>query len=217
MEPYIGNGRVISMNNIFTWPFRKDTHSEFEQLLRPQLTQMYRLAFRLTGTREDAGDLVQDVLLKLFPRLDELRDIEKLGPWIARVLYRQFVDLYRRQQRSPINLSEDDHSLYNTHASLNDGPDDSTNSSLIQTQLQKALDQLNEDQRLLIFLHDVEGYSLQEINRMQDIAIGTIKSRLSRARSKMKQILHHRFQDNSLSISKYREPSKRSSVLTDNR
>src|SRR3989442_13998665 len=74
----------------------------FEDLLRPQVEYLYRLAWRFTGSVADAEDLVQDVLLKLYPRTRQLVDIEQLRPWLARVLYRQHVDLVRRPARSPI-------------------------------------------------------------------------------------------------------------------
>src|SRR5258706_11531281 len=74
----------------------------FEDLLRPQVEYLYRLAWRFTGSVADAEDLVQDVLIKLFPRTQELLEIEKLRPWLARVLYNQFVDSVRRQARSPV-------------------------------------------------------------------------------------------------------------------
>src|SRR2546427_11926419 len=74
----------------------------FEDLLRPQVEYLYRLAWRFTGSVADAEDLVQDVLLKLYPRTRQLVDIERLRPWLARVLYREDVDLVRQRARSPI-------------------------------------------------------------------------------------------------------------------
>src|SRR5947209_19904760 len=74
----------------------------FEDLLRPQVEYLFRLAWRFTGSVADAEDLVQDVLLKLYPRTRQLVDIEQLRPWLARVLYREYVDLVRRRARSPI-------------------------------------------------------------------------------------------------------------------
>jgi len=74
----------------------------FEDLLRPQVEYLYRLAWRFTGSVADAEDLVQDVLIKLFPRTRELLEIERLRPWLARVLYHQFVDSVRQRARSPI-------------------------------------------------------------------------------------------------------------------
>ena len=67
----------------------------FEDLLRPQVEYLYRLAWRFTGSVADAEDLIQDVLIKLFPRTQELLEIERLRPWLARVLYNQYVDSVR--------------------------------------------------------------------------------------------------------------------------
>src|SRR3989442_7239962 len=85
-------------------PFRRArrTESNFEDLLRPQVEYLYRLAWRFTGSVADAEDLVQDVLVKLFPRTQELLGIERLRPWLARVLYNQYVDSVRQRSRSPI-------------------------------------------------------------------------------------------------------------------
>jgi len=171
------------------WPFRKDSHTQFEQLVRPHLKRLYSLAYRYTGQRDDAEDLVQDLLLKLYPRLEEMQQIDKLAPWLARVLYRQFIDQYRRKQRSPINYMDDEEAIYETQASDVAEPAEVVNSELTQDMLNNALNQLNEDQRTLIMLHDVEGYSLQEINKITDVPVGTLKSRHSRARSKLREII----------------------------
>src|SRR5437660_12596171 len=74
----------------------------FEDLLRPQVEYLYRLAWRFTGSVADAEDLVQDVLIKLFPRTQELLEIDRLRPWLARLLYHQYVDSVRKRARSPV-------------------------------------------------------------------------------------------------------------------
>jgi RNA polymerase sigma-70 factor (ECF subfamily) len=171
------------------WPFRQDAHSRFEQLVGPHLKNLYRLAFRLTGQRDDAEDLVQDMLLKLYPRLEEMQAVDNLAPWLSRVLYRLFVDQHRRQQRSPIDLMGDEEVVYEMHASTDARPDEAVNADLGNKLINDALLQLSEEHRIVILLHDVEGYSLQEINEMLDIPVGTIKSRLSRARNKLREHL----------------------------
>ena len=171
------------------WPLRRDSHAQFEQLLQPHLKQLYRLAFRFTGQRDDAEDLVQDLLLKLFPRLEELQSIEKLAPWLARVMYRQYIDRIRRQQRSPVQFMDDEQAVYETHASLEAQPTEVVDSGIKSRILQQGLQQLNDDQRLAVMLHDVEGYSLQEIAQILDVSQGTLKSRLSRARGKLRDYL----------------------------
>lgn len=174
------------------WPFKKDAHAQFEALVSPHMNNLYKLAYRLTGQRDHAEDLVQDLMLKVYPRLQEMQGIERLAPWLSRVLYRLFIDQYRRQQRSPISLMGDDNVIYDTHAGDMAGPLEAANTELSQQLIYAALQQLSEDHRLLIMLHDVEGHSLQEINQITDIPIGTIKSRLSRARNKLREIINNR-------------------------
>ncbi|VAW57027.1 hypothetical protein MNBD_GAMMA07-1465 [hydrothermal vent metagenome] len=178
------------MNVLKLWPRRRSPQNQFELLIQPHLQQLYKLAYRFAGQRDDAEDLVQDVLLKLFPRLEEMQLVEKLGPWLARVLYRHFIDKLRSKQRSPIQLvGEDENNIIDNFTESAPGPIDINDAQLLQDRLQHSLNRLNEDQRILVILHDVEGYTLQEIHTMYDVSIGTLKSRLNRARSKLRQSL----------------------------
>src|SRR5213594_3252842 len=97
VSPFRRAGAAVS-------PYRHARPAElnFDDLLRPQVEYLYRLAWRFTGSVADAEDLVQDVLIKLFPRTEELLEIERLRPWLARVLYNQYVDSVRQRARSPI-------------------------------------------------------------------------------------------------------------------
>lgn len=172
--------------------FRNDSHYQFEQLVKPHLNRLYKFAYRLTGHQDDAEDLVQDLLIKIYPRLEEMQRIEKLSSWLSRVLYRMFIDKVRRDKRSPIDLMGEDESIYETQINEEGGPLNFVNSELNQKVVSSALQQLKEDHRILIMLHDVEGYSLQEINEITGVEIGTIKSRLSRARKKIREIIQKR-------------------------
>src|SRR5215510_12241351 len=98
-------------------PYRKTRPDEvnFDDLMRPQVEYLYRLAWRFTANVADAEDLVQDVLLKLFPRTQEMLAIQKLRLWLARVLYHQYVDSVRQRARSPalvvVESDEEDNPL----------------------------------------------------------------------------------------------------------
>jgi hypothetical protein len=75
---------------------------EFDRLLRPLIPLLYRQAFRWTAARDQAEDLVQDLLVKIYPRLDELAALDHVQPWALRVMYRIFVDQHRRATHSPV-------------------------------------------------------------------------------------------------------------------
>ena len=93
------------------------------------------------------------------------------------------------------NLMNDENVIYDTHASNMPGPSEIANTELTRELINTALGQLDEDRRILIMLHDVEGYNLQEINEMTGIPVGTIKSRLSRARNKLRKVIKIREPD----------------------
>ena len=161
--------------------------------MRPQVEYLYRLAWRFTGSVADAEDLVQDVLLKLFPRTQELLEIERLRPWLARVLYRQFVDSVRKQARSPIvalvtGADGEDNPL-DALPAMKDGPEERAELGAWRRRILAALDRLNPEQRAVVTMHDVEGYSLEELETILETPLGTLKSRLHRARQRLRALL----------------------------
>jgi len=167
--------------------------SKFEDLLRPQVEYLYRLAWRFTGSVADAEDLVQDVLLELYPRTRELLDIERLRPWLAKVLYRQYIDFFRKRARSPlVELaadSEGEDDPLDTLPALEDGPEDHAERSRLRERILAALERLSPEQRAVVTMHDVEGYSLEELETILETPLGTLKSRLHRARQRLRALL----------------------------
>ena len=160
----------------------------FERLLRPFIPYLYQLAWRFTGAQDDAEDLIQDLLSKLYPRLKELEKIENLRAWLARVLYRQYIDQLRLQSRTPVRLAETGmNSDEEADIPVSINPDQEQ--AQLIAQIERLLPQLNDDQRLLLILHDVEGYTLKEIEEMTDTPVGTLKSRLNRARKKLRELM----------------------------
>ena len=161
--------------------------------MRPQVEYLYRLAWRFTGSVADAEDLVQDVLLKLYPRTQELLEIERLRPWLTRVLYRQFVDSVRQQARSPIVAlvtgAEGEDNPLDALPSMKDGPEEHAERSGWRRLILAALEQLNSEQRAVVTMHDVEGYSLEELETILETPLGTLKSRLHRARQRLRVLL----------------------------
>lgn len=176
--------------------FGKKRAQQFDALIRPHLDSLFRLAYHLSGERSDAEDLVQDVLVKLMPKTDELGRIERLRPWLKRVLYRQFIDHHRKQaRRLDVNLvvfgssgTEDDNGdILERIANNLDGPADSLDNEQFRSSIRKILSELKPDQRALIVMHDMEGRPQEEIAEILDVPVGTIKSRLHRTRAQLKR------------------------------
>lgn len=174
---------------IFSFPKRGKSISSFEQLLRPHIEHLYRIAYRFTGAREDAEDLVQDLLVKLYPRRAELSGIERLRPWLTTSIYRLFVDNVRRYTRSPVHLVNDEGGLYESTASSDPQPEQELERKQYIEHLQLAFERLSNDHRVLLVLHDIEGYSLVELEQMLESPLGTLKSRIHRARRRLRDLL----------------------------
>lgn len=168
---------------------------QFTLLLRPHIDVMYRMAYRWTRSEADAEDLVQDVLVRLAPRVAEMAAIEQLRPWLIKSIYNRYVDKYRSQRNSPLvsmaSLGMDDEDGEATAFLLNiPDPRDDIARLQLRDSLQRALDQLDDNQREVVLLHDAEGYSDQQTAQILGISIGTVKSRLHRARARLQSFLN---------------------------
>lgn len=168
-----------------------DCADPFDTLLRPHLDQMYRLAYRLTGQRHNAEDLVQDTLVKLYRRRDELSSIRQLKPWLGRVLFNQFIDDRRHYGRQALHLVDSaiDPDATAAPASARLEPDSASARDEAADTLIQALDRLSEEHRIVLMLHDVEGHKLMEIHELTGTPVGTLKSRLHRARARLREML----------------------------
>lgn len=168
-----------------------DSPANFDALIRPHLDKLYRLAFRLTGERAEAEDLVQDVLVKAFHRHGELTSIAALGPWLARVLYNQFIDhqrKYARMRLRSVPLDEKSDQLPDADAGTRT-PEQQASVEFDIRKLNRALAELSIEHRAVLLMHDSEGYKLIEIQTITGVSLGTLKSRLHRARARLRELL----------------------------
>ena len=164
--------------------------SAFDRLLRPHLDRLYRLAYRLTGSKAEAEDLFQDVLVKVYRRVDELCGIREPGSWLCRIMYNHFIDNRRRFARQRL-VSVDAAELPGGLDGLpgNDDPQRSAERAGDIICLERALAALSDGHRTVVLLHDVEGYKLSEIQDLTGEPLGTLKSRLHRARARLRDLL----------------------------
>jgi RNA polymerase sigma factor (sigma-70 family) len=178
-----------------TWPPSARTEpAEFEALMREHVAPLYRSAFRWTGSVEGAEDLVQDLLVRLYPLLDELRGLDRIRPWAMRVMYRIFVDQLRRERKSPLEfgLEHTDMEADRPREEYVDpaaGPAELVDRQMLQTLILRVWPRLAEEHRVVLSMHDVEGYNLVELSSMMDVPLGTLKSRLHRARARLRELL----------------------------
>jgi RNA polymerase sigma-70 factor (ECF subfamily) len=169
-----------------------DAGGEFDRLLRPHVPVLYRSAYRWTGDIDRAEDLVQDTLVRLFPRMSELRSIEQLRPWVLRVMYRIFIDQLRRERSSPVEFGREPEDEEENESELEitaEEPALLVEQQLTQEKILAAWSRLSEEHRVVLSLHEIEGYTLVELAPIVDAPIGTLKSRLHRARARLRELL----------------------------
>lgn len=159
--------------------------------MRPHFDGVYGRAYALTGSAQDAEDLVQEVCIRASSRLDELARHENPRAWLMMVLYRLFVDLVRRRRRSPLKLMArgDSHAPLDAAVSMEPGLEQQVDASTYYQRLSLAWGRLTNDEQLLLALHGIEGLSLAEIQDVTGLALGTIKSRLHRSRVRLGRLL----------------------------
>jgi RNA polymerase sigma factor (sigma-70 family) len=172
--------------------------AEFDQLMRGHIRPLYRYAYRWTGDVDLAEDLVQETLTRLFTELPRLREIDMLRPWAARVMYRIFVDWLRRAHRSPVLfvgrsgttgtvLDDDDEDIAAADEAWD--PAELTERAFERERIVAAWPRLHLQHRVVLSLHEIEGYSLEEVAAIIEAPLGTAKSRLHRARRHLRELL----------------------------
>lgn len=170
--------------------------SEFERQLSGVLDQAYGTALRLTGSAADAEDLVQDAALLAHRGFPGFTAGSNFRAWFYRILVNRFYSNYRRQRRAGVRVDLDDTPelyLYQQAAASGITPDRDTATALVDRLdselVTKALDALPEEFRTVATLYFMQDLRYQEIAEMLEVPIGTVRSRLHRARRMLQKAL----------------------------
>ena len=144
---------------------------------------LYTVAYRLTGNDADAQDLVQEVLLRVRRGLATYRP-GSLEGWLSRITTNAFLDDVRRRRRRPVDHLGDDAEHVLT---AGDEVDRALEAATLSADLETALARLSPDFRAAVVLCDVVGLSYEEIAESLDIPVGTVRSRIHRARAALRE------------------------------
>jgi RNA polymerase sigma-70 factor (ECF subfamily) len=166
---------------------RRSLTQRFEALIEPHYETLYRTAYRLTRSVHDAEDMAQEVCIRALPRVAELEGLDYPRGWLLKVLYNLYIDSARRYERLHVVSSE----TVDLGARGTDepGPPELAERSIEQQRLDRAWQFLDREQRTLLALHDVEGYTLHELMGLMGLKEGTLKSKLHRARVRLGKLL----------------------------
>ncbi|MCR9101559.1 MAG: sigma-70 family RNA polymerase sigma factor [bacterium] len=165
----------------------------FEEEFLPQIDALYTFAYHLTYNEEDANDLVQETYLKAFRFIDSYNAGTNAKAWLFRILKNAFINQYRKKSKQPtqvdyeeiINYHDEEESSLTSYHDLRE----EMFQGMMGDEVTNAINALPVDFRVVILLCDVEGFTYEEISKIVDIPIGTVRSRLHRARNMLKEQL----------------------------
>lgn len=161
----------------------------FEDLLAAYDKRIYNIAYRMMGNPNDAQDMAQEAIIKAYRNLGSFKGSCMFSSWIYRITVNTCLDeLRRRKKRNVVYLDavENEGAAYPDRAPL---PDQVAESNEKYKVILSAIRDLTEDYKTVIVLRDMQGFSYQEISQIIDCNIGTVKSRINRARNILKSVL----------------------------
>jgi RNA polymerase sigma factor (sigma-70 family) len=165
----------------------------FNNEFLPHINAMYNFGYRLTLDRDDAKDLVQDTYFKAFRFIESFQKGTNAKAWLFRILKNSFINDYRKKTKEPVKV---DYQEVETYYNSDDvdrqiTPDLRVDAlkDMIGDEISNALNTLDVDFRTVIILCDLEGFKYEEMAKILDIPIGTVRSRLHRARQLLKEKL----------------------------
>ncbi|MCP4520089.1 MAG: sigma-70 family RNA polymerase sigma factor [Cytophagales bacterium] len=172
---------------------KEEKDSLFQKEFMPHINSLYNFAFRLTFDEDDANDLVQDTYLKAYRFFDSYQQGTNAKAWLFRILKNSFINEYRKKSKQPAKVDYNEvESYYNSEDTEVEATTDlrvETVQEMIGDEVASALNSLAVDFRTIIILCDLEGFKYEEMAKILDIPIGTVRSRLHRARQLLKEKL----------------------------
>ena len=171
-----------------------DYERVFEEELLPQIDSLFNFASYLTNYREeDANDLVQETYLKAYKAIDRYQEGTNAKAWLFRILKNIFINEYRKKANRPnrvdyeelLHYQDEEDTHYSSYLDLRE----EMFQNMMGDEVTNAINELPMRFRVVILLCDIEGFTYEEISKILDIPIGTVRSRLHRARNVLKEKL----------------------------
>jgi RNA polymerase sigma-70 factor, ECF subfamily len=163
---------------------QRGERAAFDALVRRYMRRAFTVAYRLLGSRPDAEDVLQDAFIAALTKLDTFDRHRPFGPWLLRIVANRSVNLrkglaVRRTEPMPPDV-----------ASRAPSPFDEAERSQMRAELERALAQLPEQQRWILELFELDGFTGPEIAEMLDLSSGTVRWHLHQARHRLRAVLH---------------------------
>jgi RNA polymerase sigma-70 factor (ECF subfamily) len=193
------------------WVAKSADKKEFEKLALVYLDDLYRMGLSFTHNKADAEDLVQRSVMKAYRAFQSFERGTNMKAWLFKILRNTFISDYRRNKKHAVQSIEDDEAEFSFYKAAQEEArkasesiseevvlDPSKLEYVLGDEVKKALDSLSDDFREAIFLCDVQGLSYVEMAEILDVPVGTVRSRLARARGQMQKVLWEYAKDKGL-------------------
>jgi RNA polymerase sigma-70 factor, ECF subfamily len=180
---------------LFVSRLKANEDAAYDELVRVYSASIYHVAYRMLGDSADAADVVQDIFLKVFRNIGGFKGEAALKTWIFKIAFSEILNRLRwwkrRHRFATVSLDEKPNGTPASDYVADSGP---TPEEILQSKerengIQKALSKLSREHRSIVVLRDIEGFSYNEIADVLGISMGTVKSRLARARADLKKSL----------------------------
>jgi RNA polymerase sigma-70 factor (ECF subfamily) len=169
--------------------------SAFDALVRKYEQRAYQYAYRLTRNMEEASDIVSEAFLRVYNAVGNFRGQSAFSTWLYRILTNCYLDARKKSKHRTVSLEEQLHlESGEVERQFEDpamGPAEEVERNARETAVQTALAQMPEYQHAMLVMYHVEGLSYEEIAAALDLPLGTVKSRLNRARLALRDLLSH--------------------------
>ena len=163
--------------------------NDFEQLVTAYEKNVYNLALRMVGDPDDAADITQETFIKAYRALGSFRGDSKFSVWLYRIVSNVCLDFLRSRNRRPtVSLSVEDDDGEDTQLDVADesqSPELLLDRKLTRESVRRGLDSLPPDYRQILLLREIQGFSYEEISKALHLEVGTVKSRIFRARKRL--------------------------------
>ncbi len=188
------------MRKIETDKSLEKKYIEFDNEVIPHLSSLKSFALKMTNDSDESEDLIQDTLLKAFRFFDKFEKGTNAKAWLFQIMKNSFINNYRKTTRESFKVDYDDvQNFYETIKSEEVKTQHYENdafSDVLDDEIANALSILPDDFRTVVFLSDIEGYTYEEISDFIDCPVGTVRSRLHRARKMLYALLFQYAQEN---------------------
>lgn len=165
----------------------------FELLIKDYQVYAYNIAYRMMGNEEDAKDITQEALIKVYKSIHKFKETSSFSTWLYRIVMNTCKDELKKRKEATVSLDKeietDDGTISREIGDERLNPSTIVERNEVSQLVQEAISELPDANRMVVVLRDIQGLSYEEISQVIKEPIGTVKSRISRGRNQLKKLL----------------------------